>query len=220
MKKIIIFNGSPRRNGNSAAMFQKFKEGAENAGALTETINTHELDLKYCTGCLRCNILKRCSLTGDEWQTISEKILEADVVVFASPVYFHHVTAPVKIMIDRFRSFIHVQITETGLKHTPHHTWKKDFVLLLSMGSSDNTDAEPVIDLFGFMTEMLGDGNALHVIEATRLAVVNQVLKNEQELKALYSKLLIPGYLAEADHLKNIQTLEDCYRLGHSLSKE
>ena len=116
----------------------------------------HDLDLEFCRGCLRCNLLGRCSIRGDAWESLSRKILEADVLVFGSPVYFHHVTAQMKKVIDRFRSFIHVEITESGLKHTPWATWEKDFVLLLTMGSSDDSDARPAIDMFEFMASVMG----------------------------------------------------------------
>jgi multimeric flavodoxin WrbA len=135
----------------STFLLQHFLEGAKNAGAETKEIAAHEVNLEYCTGCLRCNLIKRCTIRGDEWNEMSKKILDADVLVFATPVYFHHVPAQLKKIIDRFRSFVHVQITETGLIHTPHTEWKKDFVLLLTLGSSSDSDAQPVIDLFRFM---------------------------------------------------------------------
>ncbi len=184
-----------------------------------EIIHPHKLDLNFCTGCLRCNILRHCSITEDEWNELSTKILDADVLVFAAPIYFHHVPAPMKMMMDRFRSFINVQITETGLNHTPWHKWHKDFVLILSLGSSDSSDAEPVIDLFRFMTSILGSGNRLHVITATRLAVVKQVIKTEKELKDLYQKLKLPAKLAPVDFQRNSELLEECQKLGVELSK-
>lgn len=115
-----------------------------------------------------------------------KKILDSDVLVFAAPIYFHHVPGPMKIMLDRFRSFNHVQITETSLVHTPWQEWKKDFVLLLTMGSPEESNADPVIDLFSFMTSILGSENRLHVIKATRLAVARQITKTEAELSVLY----------------------------------
>jgi len=140
-------------------------------------------------------------------------------LVFASPIYFHYVTAPLKNIIDRFRSFVHVQITETGLIHTPVKEWNKDFVLLLSMGTSDDKDAQPVIDLFEYMKEVLGDKNRLHVIKATRLAVIKQVEKTEEELRELYPKLKLDESLAEADFIKNQEILKECFDLGKALTK-
>lgn len=164
-------------------------------------------------------MLKRCSLSGDDWADLSEKILAAEVLVFAAPVYFHHVPAPMKNILDRFRSFIHVQISEFGLIHTPWHTWNKHFVLILPMGSSDAADADPVIDLFRFMTSILGENNKLHVITATRLAVIKQILKSEEELKTLYGKMNLHEPLAPVDFERNKELLEACNKLGQELSE-
>jgi multimeric flavodoxin WrbA len=218
MKKVLIFNGSPRKTGNTSFLVQYFLEGADKNTSMHEALFTQKLNLEYCRGCLRCNLLERCSVTGDDWEEISRKILEADILVFASPVYFHHVTASMKKLIDRFRSFIHVQITETGLLYTPRHTWNKDFVLLLSMGSSDTADAQPIIELFRFMTSILGPENRLHTILANRMAVVQQLMKPEEELKVLYTKMDIPSHLAANDYRKNREILKSCYLLGNKLT--
>ena len=219
MKKILAFNGSPRPAGNTTFLLQSFLDGAGESGSEQETIRSYDLDLQPCAGCLRCNILKRCSLRGDEWQEVSDKIEAADVLVFATPVYFHHVPGPMKIMLDRFRSFIHVQMTPTGLIHTPHKIWNKDFVLILTMGSSDPSDADPIIELFEFVRTMLGEGNKLHVIKATRLGVNKQVVKTDEELSVLYEKLNLPVDLASEDALRNHELMEECRSLGLELSK-
>jgi len=217
MKKIVGFNGSPRPAGNTSHLLGKFLEGASEKLAEIEVLYPQKLNLEYCTGCLRCNLLRRCSISGDDWAEVSEKILDADVLVFAAPVYFHHVPAPMKAMLDRFRSFIHVQITESGLKHTPWHAWNKDFVLILPMGSSDPGDAGPVIDLFRFMTSILGENNRLHVITATRLAVIKQIVKSEEELRTLYGKMNLPDRLITGDFERNKELMEACRKLGQEL---
>lgn len=218
MKKTLAFNGSPRKTGNTSAMLEAFRNGWSMGDGRWGMFSTSEINIKNCTGCLRCNILKRCSLRDDDWAQISEEILDADVLVFATPIYFHHVTASMKLLIDRFRSFVHVQITETGIEHTPHTAWNKDFVLLLPMGSSDPVDAQPVIDLFNYMCSILGPQNRLHVIKGTRLAVVNQVKKSQEELELLYPKLGIPVRLAQQDARCNAELLERCFDLGQQLS--
>jgi putative NADPH-quinone reductase len=215
---ILAFNGSPRPEGNTSHLLESFLDGVRKEHVRGEVVHPHRLDLKYCTGCLRCNMLKRCSLSGDDWADVSGKILAADVLVFAAPVYFHHVPAPMKAMLDRFRSFIHVQITESGLIHTPWHAWNKDFVLILPMGSSDASDADPIIDLFRFMTSILGANNRLHVITATRLAVAKQVIKTEEELLELYEKMKLPNGLAALDFQRNQELIEACRELGQEIS--
>jgi len=219
MKKILALNGSPRGAGNTRHLLDAFLSGASQRGVPATVRKAHELHIKPCTGCLRCNLLKRCSLSGDDWGGLQEEILASDVLVFAAPVYFHHLPAPMKSILDRFRSFAHVQITETGLVHTPHQVWKKDFVLILSMGSPDPADAQPVIDLFTYICSIMGEENRLHVLRGTRLAMVNQVLKNEAELKQQYGKLGLPEHLAASDAVKNRHLLEESRKLGYLLSE-
>ena len=214
MKKVVAFNGGPRKSGNSVIMLNQFLKGIETKLAEITLIDVNEINLKNCQGCLRCNIIGRCSLQDDDWEQISQRILEADVLVFASPVYFHHLPAPLKKMIDRFRSFVKVQITETGLIHTPHVEWKKEFVLLLSMGSSNDNEAKPIVDLFDFMTSILGKENRLHSILATRLAVSNQIQMSVEELEQLYPKLKLGSHLAEDDFNKNQYILNKIQTLG------
>lgn len=220
MKKILAFNGSPRPTGNTSHLLDSFIEGAKKRYAKVETLHPQKMNLEYCTGCLRCNMLRRCSISDDDWPELSSKILDADVLVFATPVYFHHVPAPMKAMLDRFRSFIHVQITETGLQHTPWQTWNKDFVLILSLGSSDPVDADPIIELFKFMTSILGKDNRLHIVTATRLAVVKQVIKSEDELRELYGKMSLSPELAPGDFARNQELLKTCRELGATINKK
>lgn len=220
MKNILAINVSIRKQGNTSFLLQHFLDGAGMYDTKNEVIAAHEVRLEYCTGCLRCNLVKRCTIHGDEWNELSEKILNADILVFASPVYFHHVPAQVKKIIDRFRSFVHVQITETGLKHTPHIPWNKEFVLLLTLGSSSDEDAQPVIQLFRFMTEILGPENQLHVIVGTRLGVVKQVVRTEEELEELYVKMGLPDELAKDDAETNRRLLQSCFDLGKALAAE
>jgi len=218
MKKVLVLDGSTRKQGNTSILIEHFLNGAKCNTDQIDHVIAKDLKIDYCNGCLRCNLIKRCSISGDDWNELSQKIAEADVLVFASPIYFHYVTSPLKLIIDRFRSLVHVQITEQSVKHTPWQKWNKDFVLLLSMGSSDDSDAQPVLDLFEYMKEVMGEENRLHIIKATRLAVIKQITKTEEELHQLYKKLSIPEYLAKDDVTKNLLILQDCANLGAKLT--
>jgi hypothetical protein len=79
-------------------------------------------------------------------------------------------------------------------------------------------DAQPIIDLFKFMIEVLGTENQLTSIVGTRLAVVNQVRMAKEELSILYSKLKLPAYLVDEDFQRNQQLLKQCYELGKKLA--
>jgi multimeric flavodoxin WrbA len=218
MKNVLAFNGSIRKSGNTAILLKRFLDGAKANTKYIDSVYTHELNLEYCRGCLRCNLVGHCTIHNDDWNQLSEKILDADVLVFATPVYFHHVTAPMKRLLDRFRSFVKVLITESELEYLPWHKWKKDFVLILTMGSSNALEAAPVIDLFNFFKTVLGQENRLHIITATRLAVINHLIKTKEELVELYDKMSLPPYLVNEDLNKNRELMDQAYKLGRTIT--
>ena len=186
---VLAFSSSPRANANSKALLQSFENGLRSAGGSMEIVDAQECNLCACRGCLRCNLIKRCAVKNDEWPVLSKKILAADILVFAAPIYFHHVPAPQKIILDRFRSFMHIRLTEQGLVHTPWHEWKKHFVLLLTMGAPTNEDARPVIELFEYITSVLGAENRLSVVCATGLALAGQIHMSVEQLEEAYTRL-------------------------------
>ncbi|MCP4550019.1 MAG: flavodoxin family protein [bacterium] len=217
MTKILAFNGSPRVHANSLQLLEALCDGAREVGAEIEMVQAYSANIKPCKGCLRCNVVKRCVIKGDDWPTLAERIGAADILVFASPVYFHHVSAPLKKIIDRFRSFMHVQITADGLIHTPHEAWRKRIVLIQTLGSSARDDAQPAQALFRFIAESLGEDTELDTITGTRLAVPRQLGMSVEELQALYGKLQIPAELAIPDQARNAALLAHARKLGADL---
>jgi FMN-dependent NADH-azoreductase len=217
-KKILIFKASPRRNGNSSILAKIFAEEAEKHTKNIEFIDVYEQNVGYCRGCLKCNILKKCSV-NDYWQDLSKKIYDADVIVFASPVYFHHLPAPLKAIIDRFRSFVHIQMTESGLVHTPWQKWNKDFVLLLSMGTIEDVDAQPIVDLFEFIVDILGNENKLHIIKAKRVAFEKQIIRNQRQLQILYEKVDLPQNIVSEDFENNQKIIQKTRELSAEICR-
>ncbi len=218
--KIVAFRGSPRAQGNSSLLLNEFIRGAEDAGASITTFVASTVNVKPCRGCLRCNLVKRCTIRNDDWPRIAIGIEQADHLVFATPVWFHHVPGQLKVIIDRFRSFLNVRITETGLQHIPWHSWRKQVTVLLSLGSSSMDDARPVINLFDFITRQLGPDCSYSSIIGTRLAVSRQIAMSLDELLELYPKLGLPTGLAEADYHRNQQLLQTAYKAGHKVTRE
>lgn len=214
----LAFSSSPRPRANSTALLQAFEQGLTSAGGRLETIDVNACGLKACRGCLRCNLIKRCAIRGDDWGEISEKILAADVLVFAAPVYFHHVPSTLKAVIDRFRSFMHIRLTDAGLVHTPWQQWSKHFVMLLSMGAPAGSDARPIIELFEYMAGVLGQGNRLSVVAAGGLALAGQVTMDAVQLREAYEKLGLDPGRAEADAERNRGFLEATRELGRTLA--
>ena len=105
MSKIVVITGSPRRNGNSFAMTDAFIKAAEAKG---HTVTRFDAALKSVGGCRACQTCfktgKACSF-DDDFNTIAPHILEADAVVFTTPVYWYSFPAQIKGVIDRLFSF-------------------------------------------------------------------------------------------------------------------
>ena len=100
---LLGISGSPKTNGLTGLLLDKALEGAEASGAHTEKIILHDLNFKACQECGGCDETGVCVL-DDDMRPIYEKLVKADAVVVASPVYFGSITAQLKAMIDRCHS--------------------------------------------------------------------------------------------------------------------
>lgn len=100
-KKVVIISSTPRVNGNSHVLSEEFKKGAEEAGNEVTLISLRENKINFCIGCYFCQSNGKC-FQNDGMNEILEKILEADVLVFATPIYFYDVCGQLKAFIDRF----------------------------------------------------------------------------------------------------------------------
>ncbi len=100
MKKVLILSGSPRKNGNSDILCDEFKRGAEEAGNAVEKVRVSELDINYCRACYACKKDGKCVIK-DDMADLLQKMIDADVLVLASPVYFYSIDAQLKAVIDR-----------------------------------------------------------------------------------------------------------------------
>lgn len=100
--KVLILNGSPRPNGNTAAMCAAFTEGAEGAGHTVETINVGQMNISGCKACEYCHTKGegKC-IQKDDMQDIYPKLNEADFIVLASPIYYFAPTVQLQAAIQR-----------------------------------------------------------------------------------------------------------------------
>ena len=101
--KVVAFNGSPRREGNTYLLLRMVLEELEQAGATTEVVQLAGRNLRGCTACGKCkqNQDRRCSVTQDDLNACIEKMLAADAILLGSPVHFTDVTPSMKALIDR-----------------------------------------------------------------------------------------------------------------------
>ena len=157
-KKIIVLNGAARKNGNTAKLVEAFVHGAESAGNQVKTFYLDGMDIHSCKGCLRAGRDSKspCSQKDDMDQIYAE-FEGADVVVFASPVYFWAIAGPLKTAADR----LYAELECLGYGGFP-----KKSVLLMTADGGDYSQAVTWYRTYernlGWRTlgEVLGKGKA------------------------------------------------------------
>lgn len=99
-KKVLIISTSPRKNGNSQILSDAFMDGAQDSGNTVEKISLYDKTIGFCKGCLTCQKTGHCVI-HDDADSIIEKMLSADVLVFATPIYYYEMSGQMKTMLDR-----------------------------------------------------------------------------------------------------------------------
>lgn len=100
MKKILIISSSLRGVSNSHLLAESFARGAREAGNDVELLTLHKKEIKFCIGCLSCQKTGKCVL-HDDAPAIIGKIHDADVLVFATPIYYYEMSGQLKTLLDR-----------------------------------------------------------------------------------------------------------------------
>lgn len=99
-KNVLIITASLRKNSNTDAIAAAFARGAQEAGHAVETVSLKDRAIGFCRGCMACQRTQRCVLRDDA-PAIAERVRQADVLVFASPVYYYCLSGQLKTMLDR-----------------------------------------------------------------------------------------------------------------------
>ena len=99
-KNILVISTSPRKGGNSETLADEFVRGAREAGNRVEKITLYDKTIEFCKGCLTCVRTQRCVI-GDDAPAIVGRMLTADAIVFATPVYYYGMCGQMKTLLDR-----------------------------------------------------------------------------------------------------------------------
>lgn len=150
MKKVLILSGSPRENGNSDILCSEFAKGAEDAGHQVEKIRVADLNIGYCRGCYACKSSGVCAIK-DDMAGLLQKIIDSDVVVLASPIYFYSIDAQLKTVIDR------TVARWTEVKN-------KEFYYIVTAGDEDPAAAEKALGCFRGYAECVEGAKEMGVI--------------------------------------------------------
>ena len=102
--KIVVLMGSPNKKGSTSILVDHFKRGAEESGHRVDVIDVCHADVNPCIGCVKCGYEGPC-VQQDGVRTIKAALLSADMVVFATPLYYYGMTAQLKAVIDRFCAY-------------------------------------------------------------------------------------------------------------------
>lgn len=99
-KKVLVISSSLRKNGNSETLAKEFARGAKDAGNEVEFISLADKKIDFCIGCLSCQKTQRCVI-HDDANIISQEMRSADVICFATPIYYYEMCGQLKTMLDR-----------------------------------------------------------------------------------------------------------------------
>lgn len=103
--QILVLNGSPRSNGNTKGMIEAFREGALSAGHQVDVMDVCGMKINGCIACEYCHTKGRGECAQkDDMQGIYARLKEAEMLVLASPIYYHGVSGQLKCVLDRFYS--------------------------------------------------------------------------------------------------------------------
>ncbi len=99
-KKVVVISTSIRANSNSEVLAKSFADGASYAGNEVEFISLKDKRIGFCKGCLVCQQTGKCVIKDDVIK-IMDKVIEADIVVWATPIYYYEMSGQMKVLIDR-----------------------------------------------------------------------------------------------------------------------
>jgi multimeric flavodoxin WrbA len=185
--KVLGIMGSPRRQSNTEILLDKALEGARKAGAEVEKVLVSKLKISPCLEIYACFKDGNCAIK-DDMQLLYEKLLEADHIIFASPIFFYGITSQAKAVIDRCQAL-----------------WMRRHVL--GIGKEDKRERRGVfISVGATRGQKLFDGAVLTVKYFFDAIGVKY-----------FGDLLVRGIDNKGQIEEHPETLEDAFRLGQEL---
>lgn len=141
--KILVLTGSPRENGNSNYLASEFIRGAGEAGHEIFRFDAAKKEIHPCIACNSCGMNGPC-IFKDDFETVREYLIPADMVVFATPMYYFGISAQLKAVIDRFYAI-------NGQIHVP-----KKAALLMTYANTAKEQSAPISSHYDTLIDYLG----------------------------------------------------------------
>ena len=149
--KILVITGSPRKNGNSNTLAEHFIRGAKEAGHEIVRFDAAFKDVHPCIACNKCGMNGEC-VFKDDFEFVRKHIVDAGMVVFATPMYYFGISAQIKAVIDRFYAI-------NGSIHVP-----KKAALLMTYADNNRRKEKAIIDHYEVLLDYLGWSDAGQII--------------------------------------------------------
>jgi len=171
-KNVLVLSSSPRRGGNSDLLCDQFMTGVKEAGHRAEKIFLRDFKINYCTGCGTCFEGKKPCPQKDDMAGVLDKMIAADVIVMATPVYFYTMCAQMKTLIDRICS----RYTEVR---------NKEFFFILAAADKGKRVLERTVEEFRGFTSCLDGSKEKGVVYGTGAWKIGDI-KASEAMKQAY----------------------------------
>jgi len=185
--KVLAINGSLRGQfGNTEVLLKLFLEGCTEAGAEVETIYLKDKEIKHCMGCFTCwtKTPGKC-IHKDDMEELLDKLKQADIVVYATPLYVFTVTGIMKDFMDRKIPLAKRDIIKVGDKYVHPKRYEKEHptknVLISNCGFPGKYNFSGLVKTF----EVMSNGNLAGTILCGQGGVLGNI-KNDDDLKKMY----------------------------------
>jgi multimeric flavodoxin WrbA len=171
-KKVLVLSASPRKGGNSEMLCDQFMLGAKEAGNQAEKIFLRDKKINYCVACDGCKRNGGNCVQKDDMAEVLDKMIEADVIVMETPVYFYTMDAQMKTLIDRTYS----RYTEIR---------NKDFYFIVTAADGRKQAMERTLEGFRGFTSCLSGAKEKGIIYGTGAWNVGDI-KGSRAMKQAY----------------------------------
>ncbi len=136
-KKVVVISSSPRAGGNSDTLCDEFVKGAVEAGNDAKKYFLEDIDFDSCKACYKCKTPEMKCFQEDGIEEILDDMMEADVIVYATPIYYYSMNGTLKMFFDRCYPIF-------------NHLEDKDYYIITAVGSSNGDALTGIRSFIGF----------------------------------------------------------------------
>ncbi|MEG0077124.1 flavodoxin family protein [Anaerorhabdus sp.] len=173
-KKVCIISTTLRKNGNSELLANEFYKGAKDAGHDVKMISLIDKTIHFCKGCLTCQNTGFCAIK-DDVNAIEDVVLNSDVVVFATPIYYYEMSGQMKTLLDRMNAMF------------PKEYKFRDIYFLASAAEEEDTAMDYAIQGLKGWVECYEKSSLKGVVKAIGVTDIGDIKQHQHYLEESYA---------------------------------